>query len=491
MSGDMSRILVVDDEVVNRRILEVILRTEGFDPVGAADGESALAALSDPEIDLILLDVMMPGMSGFEVCRRIRGELGLAYLPVVFVSALGDRVSRIRGKDVGADDFLTKPVDDVELLVRVRSLVRLKRHHDEKERQRHLMLAILDSMGEGVVAVDELGRFTMCNPAAERLLGAHADMRASTDEEPGISITRALAGEALTDVAVTIRHPDPGQPAPLHLGVSSRPIEDSAGRRHGAVAVFRDMTRLIELDRFKEEMTSLLVHDLKNMIAVIRSSVEYALESVQGDPITTEALVDARDAGARGLRLLANLLDVTRLESNRLSLAPLPIEIAALFDMVSSHRTSQLRARGVALEISTGGVATVTADPDLLTRVMDNTLDNAARYTPAGGRIILAAEAVSGGRVQIRIGNSGPAIPAEYRETIFEKYGQTSPGLGKMNLGLGLYFCRLAVVAHGGRIWVESSAELPTIFAIELAGTRVACPGEDVEASDRDATLAS
>jgi signal transduction histidine kinase len=107
-------------------------------------------------------------------------------------------------------------------------------------------------------------------------------------------------------------------------------------------------------------------------------------------------------------------------------------------------------------------------------RIIDNTLDNAVRYTPRGGRISLAAEAVSDERVQIRIGNSGPAIPAEHRESIFEKYGQTSPGQGRMNLGLGLYFCRLAIVAHGGRIWVESTTDLPTIFVIEMAGTRAA-----------------
>jgi signal transduction histidine kinase len=440
--------------------------------VEAADGAGALEALADRSIDLVLLDVMMPGMSGFEVCQRIRGDLGLAYLPVVFVTALGDRASRIRGKDVGADDFLTKPVDDVELLVRVKSLVRLKRHHDENERQRHLMHAILDSMGEGVLAVDQRGRLTLFNRPAERLLGTPAAASARTDEEPGMSIARALAGEATSDVKVVVRHPDPEQPTGLHLSVSSRPLEDSAGGRHGAVAVFRDMTRLIELDRFKEEMTSLLVHDLKNLIAVIRSSVDFALECVEDDPSVTEALVDAKDAGERGLRLLANLLDATRLESSRLTLAPMRIEMAALFDAVVGHRTSQLRGRGIALDQSTGSAASVTADQDLLMRVVENTLDNAVRYTPRGGCISLVAEAVSDQRVQIRIGNSGPAIPDEYREKIFEKYGQTSSGQGKMNLGLGLYFCRLAIAAHGGRIWVESTPELPTIFVIELAGTR-------------------
>ena len=475
MTGDVGRILVVDDELANRRLLEAILVAEGFELIEASDGASALAALSDPSIDLVLLDVMMPGMSGFEVCHRIRGDLGLTSLPVVFVTALGDRASRIRGKDAGADDFLTKPVDDVELLVRVKSLVRLKRHHDEKERQRHLMQVILDSMGEGVVAVDKAGHFTMYNRAAERMLGKPSPDGIRPDEEPGASIARALRGQASSDVRVDVRHPDP-EHAALHLVVSARPLSAAGGGRHGAVAVFRDMTRLLELDRFKEEMTSLLVHDLKNLIAVIRSGVDFAIECVEEDPGVKEALVDARNAGKRALRLLTNLLDVTRLESSRLALSQIQIEMLALFDGVTGHRTAQLRGNGIELEMSTASAATVTADLDLLARVVENVLDNAVRYTPPGGRISLTADAVADDRVQIRIGNTGPPIPDEYREAIFEKYGQTSnaaPGASRMNLGLGLYFSRLAIAAHGGRIWVETTPEFPTTFVIELAGRRV------------------
>jgi CheY-like chemotaxis protein len=103
MSGPQ-RILIVDDERVNRRLLEAMLVAEGYDVVEAADGDAALAVIRTEQVDLVLLDVMMPRLSGFEVCAAIRGELALPDLPVVFVTALGDRESRIRGKDVGADD---------------------------------------------------------------------------------------------------------------------------------------------------------------------------------------------------------------------------------------------------------------------------------------------------------------------------------------------------------------------------------------------------
>ena len=472
------RILVVDDEAVNRRLLEAILTGGGFDVVGAADGASALEALSLRSIDLVLLDIVMSGMSGFEVCRRIRGERDLAHLPVVFVSALDHREARIRGKQVGADDFLTKPVDDVELLVRVNNLVRLKREYDAKERQSRLMQSVLDSMGEGVVAVDQEGRVTLSNVAAARLLGEPAAAVVRAGEEPGLSIARVLAGEASSEVKALVRPADAQGSGGAVLSVSALPLDDRGQR--GAVAVLRDVSRLVELDRFKDEMTSLLVHELKNLISVIRSSLDFAIESVDGDLTVTEALLDAKHAGSRGLRLLANLLDITRLESSRTALSPIRIEVAALFDGVVSNRTSKLGAFGVTLDMTSGSASTITADQEMLLRVIENTLDNAMRHVPRGGRISLTAAAVSDDRVQIRIGNSGPAIPAEYRETIFEKKDEMPVAPGKMNLGLGLYFSRLAIAAHGGRMWVESTAELPTIFVIELSGTRVEAQGDAV-----------
>jgi signal transduction histidine kinase len=98
---------------------------------------------------------------------------------------------------------------------------------------------------------------------------------------------------------------------------------------------------------------------------------------------------------------------------------------------------------------------------------VENILDNALRYTPAGGTIEIELREV-GPDVEIRIGNSGFAIPVEERDKVFDKYRQESSENGRMNLGLGLYFCRLAVEMHGGRIWVEETERLPTVFALRL-----------------------
>ncbi|WP_022729507.1 PleD family two-component system response regulator [Fodinicurvata sediminis] len=126
-----ARILVVDDTPVNVRLLEAKLTAEYFDVLTANDGPSALEVAEREIPDVILLDVMMPGMDGFEVCRRLRENPALGHIPVVMITALTDVSDRVRGLEAGADDFLSKPVNDVALFARVRSLVRLKTLMDE------------------------------------------------------------------------------------------------------------------------------------------------------------------------------------------------------------------------------------------------------------------------------------------------------------------------------------------------------------------------
>ncbi len=126
-----ARVLVVDDILANVRLLEAKLAAEYFDVVPAMNGADALDAVQRMKPDIVLLDVMMPGIDGFEVCRRIKGNLATQHIPVVMVTALDQPEDRVRGLEAGADDFLTKPVNDIALFCRVKGLVRLKMLTDE------------------------------------------------------------------------------------------------------------------------------------------------------------------------------------------------------------------------------------------------------------------------------------------------------------------------------------------------------------------------
>jgi class 3 adenylate cyclase/CheY-like chemotaxis protein len=127
-------ILVVDDLAQNVRLLEAVLSPKGFRVAAASSGEQALDVLSKERPDVVVLDILMPGMDGYEVCRRIRQDPGTAFLPVIMITASGEE-EKIRAVEAGADDFVSKPFDQAELLARVRSLIRIKRYHDTIEHQ--------------------------------------------------------------------------------------------------------------------------------------------------------------------------------------------------------------------------------------------------------------------------------------------------------------------------------------------------------------------
>jgi class 3 adenylate cyclase len=127
-------VLVVDDQPANIRLLDAVLTSRGYDVVAAESGEEALKRINESPVDLVLLDIRMPGMDGYEVCRQIREQRDTAYLPVVMVTASGDE-EKVKALEAGADDFLTKPVNRNELLARAASLTRIKRYQDTIERQ--------------------------------------------------------------------------------------------------------------------------------------------------------------------------------------------------------------------------------------------------------------------------------------------------------------------------------------------------------------------
>jgi adenylate cyclase len=155
------KLLLVDDLPQNLRLLEAILEPHGYELVSASSGEEALARVVDEYPDLVLLDVMMPGLDGYEVCRRLRADPATSFLPVIFVTAQ-DPTEKTSALDAGADDFVSKPVNQAELLARVRSLLRIKEYHDTIEGQaadlRELNESLEQRVRQQVAELEKLGR---------------------------------------------------------------------------------------------------------------------------------------------------------------------------------------------------------------------------------------------------------------------------------------------------------------------------------------------
>jgi adenylate cyclase len=155
---DRPTVLVVDDLPQNVRLLDAVLSPRGYEVVGVGSGEAALAAVRERLPDIVLLDILMPGVDGYEVCRRLRADERTTFLPIVMITASGDQ-EKVRALEAGADDFLPKPFEQSELLARVRSLIRIKHYHDTIEQQTAELQAWNRSLEERVQAqVAELER---------------------------------------------------------------------------------------------------------------------------------------------------------------------------------------------------------------------------------------------------------------------------------------------------------------------------------------------
>jgi signal transduction histidine kinase len=358
----MGRILVVDDEPLNRHLLRACFGGSGHEIVEASDGFEALVAAEEVTPDLVLLDVMMPGMDGYTCVKQLRALFAGELVPIVLVTALHDREARMTGLAAGADEFLTKPIDREELLVRSGNLLALRARE---------------------------------------------------------------------------------------LALQQRNVE------------------LAEMQRFQDDTMAMLVHDLKSPLSVIQASVDYLLGLGVGGDDAREALDDCRQAGSRIARLVGNILEVAHAESGHLTLRTAPASLAPVIEGILGPRRAGLERRGVTVEVDARVSADI--DRDLMARVIENLIDNGSRHTPQGGRLRVWTRSVPDA-VEVRIGNSGPAIPESSRGLVFEKYTQVwdARSGGGGSFGLGPHYCRPAVEAHGGSIWIEELPDLPPVFAIRV-----------------------
>jgi PAS domain S-box-containing protein len=294
MTSAAATILIVDDEMQNRKLLEALLRPEGYLTLSAANGEEALASIAQRAPDLILLDIMMPGMDGYQVAIILKANPATSNIPIIMVTALIDRSARLAGLNAGAEEFLTKPVDRAELWLRVRNLLRLKtfgdflqRHSSVLEQQvrartadlvesearlterkqaeialfaekEHLRVT-LSSIGNAIITTDTSGNITYLNPVAETMTGWRNEEAAGlplpqvfvTVNEHSNAIAPNLVESVLQHEQVTELSKDTlliqRGGARFAIEDSAAPIRDLQGEIIGVVLVFHSV--LTELHR--------------------------------------------------------------------------------------------------------------------------------------------------------------------------------------------------------------------------------------------------
>ena len=482
------KILVADDDSRGLHFLKGLLSSEGYDLACASDGAEALALAEESVPDAILLDVMMPGMDGFEVCRRLRAHPVLSQIPIILLTALDDRESKLEGLEAGADDFLTKPFDATELLVRLRTITRLNRFRRLSE-ERARFEQIVAFSPDSIVLVDTEGRILLTNKEFARIGNL-----ANETEAMGQDIRDWLVGDGRDKLAVLLEqagnnrrskgcellvsgNPDT-DPVPVEVTASTIPWE---GRQIYQL-VLHDVGERKRLEgqvmRYQRiellgEMAGSIVHDMNNVLSAISGNLTMLEIGNVLDPEGKDRVAIIQQSIQRGSGILRQLLSFTRGSDGEFQ----PVDLREVTEEVIDLMNPMMKYDYVVKKELAEQVPVIDADTNQLHQMLMNLCVNARDAMPDGGTLRISVfekqiqdgeeaayspDALPGKYCCVSVSDTGTGMPPEVRQKIFAPFFTTkAPGKGT---GLGLATVLRLVNRHKGFITVQSEVGLGTCF---------------------------
>jgi PAS domain S-box-containing protein len=509
-------ILVADDNADMRHYVVRLLEAEGWTVEAVSDGMAALEAARARAPDVVLSDVMMPGLSGFGLLQELRADPRTTALPVILLSARAGEEARVEGAAAGADDYLVKPFSAQELVARVGAHVRLARIRAEVEgvlRQRTAQFETLLNVAPlGVYLVDGDFRIRVVNPIALPVFGDIPDLVGRDfDDVMHILWPTDYADQIVRLFRHTLRTGEPYATPEQSEHRRDRNVTEYyewqinrialPDGRFGVVCYFRDISLHVQARKAledarrqaedakrvaesansaKSEFLTAMSHELRTPLNAIAGYAQLLEMGVHG-PITDaqhEALGRIQRSEAHLLALINDVLNFAKLEAGRVVVSVEHVPLAATAAEVVSMVEPQLAAKRLRIEQRVPASLVARADGEKVRQVLLNLLSNAVKFTDAGGAITIDVppndeadgDAAGAGSVRVRVRDTGCGIAREKQEAIFEPFVQLGRTIGTTSegTGLGLAISRDLARGMGGDLVVESVEGAGSDFTLTL-----------------------
>ncbi|BAY63053.1 multi-sensor signal transduction histidine kinase [Calothrix brevissima NIES-22] len=493
-------ILVIDDTPENLNLLSSMLTAQGYKVRSVTKGTTGLRGAAAAPPDLILLDVNMPEMNGYEVCQQLKTNPLTREIPVIFISALGDVLDKVKAFAVGGVDYITKPFQVEEVLARIQNHLTIRQlqtqlqqqnaklQQEIKERQQaeeKFSKAFRSSPNPIAIATIQEGRFIDINPCFLTMSGY------SLEEVIGHTADDLHLGNAAESLTQTIQMlPQTGslynqefefftKYSETKIILLSIELIDLAGVEC-ALIIANDIT---ERKRLENEFISLVSHELRTPL----TSIMGALDILGADQLGTlnnqgkKVLTIASNNTERLIRLVNDILDLERMKSGKVFMNKVNCNAAEL--MIQATEAMQAMAEKSQIQLIVNPLnIELNADPDRLLQTLTNLLSNAIKFSEPGDTIWLNAEVQKDNLIYVKsleqkfpsllisVRDCGRGIPESQLQTIFERFQQVdaSDSRKKGGTGLGLAICRNIVQQHDGKIWAESTLGEGSTFFIRL-----------------------
>ena len=497
-----ARVLLADDNADMRKYLSGLLGTR-FDVESVCDGEAALEAIRRRPPDLVVTDVMMPHVDGFELVQRLRADDGLRTIPVLLLTARAGEDARVEGLQGGADDYVTKPFSSRELLARVGAAIELSRmrqrnvdaHRAGEARFREMadnapmMVWVTEADGTCSFLSKSWYDFTGQTPGTAIGPGwseaIHPEDRqaavalfeaacASRERVRGEYRLRRADGEYrwAIDTAVPRFAPDGEFLGFIGSVIDITDRKDAEDRREQALEAERTARAEAErVNRMKDEFLATLSHELRAPLNAIVGWSELLAEDALDLPETRRALASIERHARAQAHMIEELLDMNRITTGKIHLHVEPLVLADIVEQAVQAFAPTADAKGVRLLTAIDpGSGPVLGDPERLRQVFSNLLANAVKFTPPGGNIQVSVHQSARSAV-LTVTDTGEGIEAGFVPYVFDRFsqGDATTTRAQPGLGLGLSIVKGLVELHGGEVEASSPGrDLGATFTVSL-----------------------